>query len=70
MSCKLPHTLKTISIVLFNQGTLGAGFGILVHTWVLHLKGPVYVALFLPMTIAIAAFMSVILLGESLHLGW
>ncbi|GMJ09344.1 Usually multiple acids move in and out Transporters 40 [Hibiscus trionum] len=41
----------------------------LVATWGLHLKGPVYVAIFSPLSIAIAAFMSAIFLGDSLHLG-
>ncbi|XP_039009933.1 WAT1-related protein At5g40240-like isoform X2 [Hibiscus syriacus] len=37
-------------------------------TWGLHLKGPVYIAIFSPLSIAIAAFLSAIL-GDSLHLG-
>ncbi|XVF16470.1 hypothetical protein REPUB_Repub10bG0033600 [Reevesia pubescens] len=40
-----------------------------VHIWGLHLKGPVYVVIFKPLSIAIAAFMSAIFLGDSLHLG-
>ncbi|KAF7802854.1 WAT1-related protein [Senna tora] len=45
------------------------GLSSLVHTWGLHLKGPVYVSIFKPLSIAIAAAMSVIFLGDSLHLG-
>ena len=51
------------------QGVLNSGFGILVHTWGLHVKGPVYVALFRPLSIAIAAAMGFIFLGDNLYLG-
>ncbi|XWS32792.1 hypothetical protein CRYUN_Cryun22dG0020100 [Craigia yunnanensis] len=40
-----------------------------VHIWGLRLKGPVYVVIFKPLSIAIAAFMSAIFLGDALHLG-
>uniref|UniRef100_A0A7N2KZM9 WAT1-related protein n=1 Tax=Quercus lobata TaxID=97700 RepID=A0A7N2KZM9_QUELO len=51
--------------------TLGTGFslGVVVHTWGLHLKGPVYVSIFKPLSIAIAAAMSFIFLGDALYLG-
>ncbi|KAK7287332.1 hypothetical protein RIF29_00576 [Crotalaria pallida] len=42
-------------------------FSTVVHTWTLHLKGPVYVSIFKPLSIAIAT-MSVIFLGETLYL--
>ncbi|PIN23557.1 hypothetical protein CDL12_03720 [Handroanthus impetiginosus] len=64
---KVQPDVRLISILY--AGTLGTGLSILVHTWGLHVKGPVYVALFLPMTIAIAAIMGVILLGDTLYLG-
>lgn len=48
---------------------MGSSFGISVHTWGLHVKGPVYVALFRPLSIAIAAVMGVIFLGDALYLG-
>ena len=40
-----------------------------VHAWALHLKGPVYVAMFKPLSIAIAVAMGVMVLGDTLHLG-
>ncbi|XAR71189.1 hypothetical protein NMG60_11028340 [Bertholletia excelsa] len=40
-----------------------------VHTWVLHVKGPVYTAMFKPLSIAIAVAMGVLFLGDSLYLG-
>ncbi|KAJ4834622.1 hypothetical protein Tsubulata_014945 [Turnera subulata] len=40
-----------------------------IRTWAVRLKGPVYMAMFKPLSIAIAAFMSFIFLGDPLHLG-
>lgn len=48
---------------------MGSGFAIIIHTWALHVKGPVYVALFRPLSIAITAILGVIFLGENLYLG-
>ncbi|KAG2308003.1 hypothetical protein Bca4012_083047 [Brassica carinata] len=44
-------------------------FSALTHTWGLHLKGPVYISLFRPLSIAIAVAMGAIFLGDALHLG-
>ncbi|XP_023750536.1 WAT1-related protein At5g40240 [Lactuca sativa] len=41
----------------------------LIQVWALRLKGPVYVAMFKPLSIVIAVAMGVIFLGDSLHLG-
>ncbi|KAI4329564.1 hypothetical protein MLD38_027939 [Melastoma candidum] len=38
-------------------------------SWCIHKKGPIFVAMFKPLSIAIAAIMSAIFLGESLHVG-
>lgn len=51
------------------QGIIGSSFGTVVHTWGLKIKGPVYVALFRPLSIAIAAIMGVLFLGDTLYLG-
>ncbi|KAL3624213.1 hypothetical protein CASFOL_033029 [Castilleja foliolosa] len=64
---KLKPDVRLVSILY--AGTLGTGLNILIHTWGLHVKGPVYVALFLPMSIVIAAIMGLILLGDTLYLG-
>lgn len=40
-----------------------------VHTWVLRIKGPVYVAMFKPLSIVIAVALGVIFLGDTLYLG-
>ncbi|KAF8112021.1 hypothetical protein N665_0069s0047 [Sinapis alba] len=44
-------------------------FSAVTHTWGLHLKGPVYISLFRPLSIAIAVAMGAIFLGDALHLG-
>jgi len=52
----------------FGQG-FASSFGTVAHTWGLHLKGPVYISIFRPLSIAIAAAMGVIFLGDALYLG-
>ncbi|EPS67540.1 hypothetical protein M569_07237, partial [Genlisea aurea] len=51
------------------QGVFGSCLNNIVHTWAIHLRGPVYVAMFKPLSIVIAAFMGVVFLGDTLHLG-
>ncbi|KAK9925248.1 hypothetical protein M0R45_033577 [Rubus argutus] len=48
---------------------MGNVFHVGVHTWCLHQKGPIFVAMFRPMGVAIAAVMVVFFLGDPLHLG-
>ena len=55
------HSLK-------YQG-IGLSLSTVVHTWGLHLRGPVFVSIFKPLSIAIAAAMSFIFLGDALYLG-
>ncbi|KAJ0112997.1 hypothetical protein Patl1_02692 [Pistacia atlantica] len=40
-----------------------------VRAWGLYMKGPLYIASFRPLSIAIAAVMGFILLGDALYLG-
>lgn len=40
-----------------------------VVAWVIRTKGPVFVAMFKPLGISIAAFLGVIFLGDTLHVG-
>lgn len=51
------------------SGIFGSFLNNTVHTWALRLKGPVYVAMFKPLSIAIAVAMGVIILGDTLYLG-
>ncbi|XP_030482847.1 WAT1-related protein At5g40230 [Cannabis sativa] len=64
-------TLRTdkalVTIILY--GFLGPSFSAAVHTWGLLLKGPVYVSIFKPFSIVIAAVMGVIFLGDALYIG-
>ncbi|GAB2216118.1 hypothetical protein Droror1_Dr00023886 [Drosera rotundifolia] len=50
-------------------GLVGSFLGNAVHAWVMRRKGPVYVAMFKPVSIIVAAAMGVIFLGDTLHLG-
>ncbi|XP_050271304.1 WAT1-related protein At5g40240-like [Quercus robur] len=56
-------------VAVIYSGIFGSFFSTVVHTWGLHLKGPVYISNFKPLSIAIAAAMSVIFLGDALYLG-
>ncbi|KAJ4821849.1 hypothetical protein Tsubulata_051583 [Turnera subulata] len=54
-------------VAVIYAGFIGLCF--ILRTWAVRVKGPVYIAMFKPLSMAIAAFMSFILLGEALHLG-
>ncbi|KAM7509102.1 hypothetical protein LguiA_019555 [Lonicera macranthoides] len=58
-----------LSIVYVFQGFFAGFFTGIVHTWGLRIKGPLYIALFKPLSIVIAVVMGVIFLGDTLHLG-
>ncbi|XP_057482655.1 WAT1-related protein At3g28050-like [Actinidia eriantha] len=51
------------------SGIFGSFLNNAVHTWVVRIRGPVYVAMFKPLSIAIAVAMGVIFLGDGLYLG-
>ena len=54
---------------LYFQGLFGSCLNNTVHTWALRLKGPVFVAMFKPLSIVVAIVMGVLFLGDSLYLG-
>ncbi|KAH9790526.1 WAT1-related protein [Citrus sinensis] len=64
---RLKPDVELASIVY--SAFFGLTFSAVVHTFGLRMKGPVYTAIFKPLSIAIAAIMSFIFLGEALHLG-
>ncbi|KAK3035831.1 hypothetical protein RJ639_034647 [Escallonia herrerae] len=64
---KLSHDIELISVIY--SAVFGMVVTYSVQTWCIYKKGPVFVAMFKPLSIAIAAFMSVIFLGDTLHLG-
>ncbi|RAL46872.1 hypothetical protein DM860_005151 [Cuscuta australis] len=51
------------------SGIFGSFVNNTIHTWALRVKGPVYVAMFKPLSIAIAVAMGVVILGDTLYLG-
>ncbi|KAK6913149.1 EamA domain [Dillenia turbinata] len=56
-------------IAILYSGIVGSFLSNAAHTWVIRLKGPVYVAMFKPVAIVIAVAMGVMFLGDTLHLG-
>ncbi|ESQ46979.1 hypothetical protein EUTSA_v10027804mg [Eutrema salsugineum] len=58
----------SLAAVLYSGGLLSS-FGIVIHTWGLHLKGPVYISLFKPLSIVIAVIMGAMFLGDTFYLG-
>ncbi|KAF5734180.1 WAT1-related protein [Tripterygium wilfordii] len=64
---KLRHNIEYISVIY--SAVFGTAVTSNVITWCIRKKGPVFVAMFKPVGIAIAAFLGVIFLGETLHVG-
>ncbi|ESQ46982.1 hypothetical protein EUTSA_v10027813mg [Eutrema salsugineum] len=58
----------SLASVMYTGGLVST-LGSVIHTWGLHLKGPVYISLFKPLSIVIAVAMEAIFLGDALHLG-
>ncbi|WJX70344.1 hypothetical protein P8452_54466 [Trifolium repens] len=64
---KIGLNLSLISIV--SSGIFGKLIGNTITVWSVHLKGAVYVTSFRPLQIVISVAMSVMFLGDTLHLG-
>ncbi|KAL9458463.1 hypothetical protein AB3S75_007345 [Citrus x aurantiifolia] len=64
---RLKPDIALVSIVY--SAFLGPSFNTIIHTWGLRLKGPVYIAIFKPLSVVIAAITGIIFLGDTLHLG-
>ncbi|XP_010435922.1 PREDICTED: WAT1-related protein At5g40230-like isoform X1 [Camelina sativa] len=58
----------SLAAVMYSGGVTSS-LGTVIHTWGLHLKGPVYISLFKPLSIVIAVAMGVVFLGDALYLG-
>ncbi|KAL6960639.1 hypothetical protein U1Q18_038403 [Sarracenia purpurea var. burkii] len=56
-------------VSILCSGIFGSFLNNVVHTWVVRLRGPVYVAMFKPLSIAIAVAMGVMFLDDTLYLG-
>ncbi|KAK4257101.1 hypothetical protein QN277_006733 [Acacia crassicarpa] len=63
----LKPDIELISIIY--SAIFGSVVTFSVLTWCIHKKGPVFVAMFKPVGIAIAALMGVAFLGDTLHVG-
>ncbi|KAJ9564812.1 hypothetical protein OSB04_000778 [Centaurea solstitialis] len=66
-SWKIKPDIALASILC--SGVLGSCLNNSVHTWALRLKGPLFVSMFKPLSIAIAVAMGVMFLGDDLYLG-
>ncbi|KAF5479555.1 hypothetical protein F2P56_000365 [Juglans regia] len=64
---RLESNIALVSVVC--SGLFGSFLNNAVHAWALRVKGPLYVATFKPLSIAIAVAMGVMFLGDTLHLG-
>jgi len=64
---KIRPDISLLSILC--SGIFGSFINNAIHTWVLRLKGPVFVAMFKPLSIAIAVALGFIFLGDTLYLG-
>ncbi|XP_037491585.1 WAT1-related protein At4g15540-like [Jatropha curcas] len=56
-------------VAVFYSGIFGPCYSAIIHAWGLRRKGPVYITIFKPLSIAISAFAGVIFLWDPLHLG-
>ncbi|XP_052173446.1 WAT1-related protein At3g28050-like isoform X3 [Diospyros lotus] len=63
----LQPTLRLLTILY--SGLIGSAAQVSIITWCLHKRGPVFVAMFHPLGIIIAAAVDIIFLGDSLYLG-
>ncbi|KAK6267393.1 hypothetical protein QUC31_018230 [Theobroma cacao] len=62
-------TRSIVAASILYSGLFSLNFSCGVHSWGVRLKGPVYVAIFKPLSIVIAAIMSAFFLGDALYLG-
>ncbi|KAL8218930.1 hypothetical protein R6Q57_022303 [Mikania cordata] len=60
---------KTRLFAILYSGFFGAGFQITIGAWCVKMKGPLFVAMFHPLGIVIAAILGVLFLGDVLYLG-
>ncbi|KAI7725346.1 hypothetical protein M8C21_029694 [Ambrosia artemisiifolia] len=61
---------RTRLLAILYSGFFGAGFQVTIGAWCVKMKGPLFVAMFHPLGIVIAAIFGVIFLGDDLYLGW
>ncbi|GMY13446.1 WAT1-related protein At3g28050-like [Fagus crenata] len=64
---RLRPDIALVSVVC--SGLFGSCLNNTVHAWALRIKGPLFVSMFKPLSIAIAVAMGVMFLGDTLYLG-
>ncbi|KAJ0895827.1 putative EamA domain-containing protein [Helianthus annuus] len=60
---------KTRLLAILYSGLFGSGFQIAIGAWCVKTKGPLFVAIFQPLGIVVAAILGVLFLGDGLYLG-
>nr|XP_043609299.1 WAT1-related protein At5g40230-like [Erigeron canadensis] len=72
----LEHDLNSFSLqskrrllAILYAGFFGAGFQLTIGSWCMKIKGPLFVTIFQPLGIVIAAIMGILFLGDGLYLG-
>nr|GEU69737.1 serine/arginine-rich splicing factor RSZ21A [Tanacetum cinerariifolium] len=60
---------KTRLLVILYSGFFGFGFRITIGAWCMKMKGPLFVVIFQPLGIVIAAIIGVLFLGDGLYFG-
>ncbi|KAK1259894.1 WAT1-related protein [Acorus gramineus] len=66
---QLVNIIYCIITVIFLQGTVLSGLGYYLLTWCVSRKGPVFTAMFYPLSLVVMGTSSAILFAERLHLG-
>ncbi|CAL1367713.1 unnamed protein product [Linum trigynum] len=64
---KLQADIKLLSVIY--SAVFGNVASYSVMSWCIQIKGPVFVAMFKPLSIAIASFLGILFLGDTLHVG-
>ncbi|XP_068646345.1 protein WALLS ARE THIN 1-like [Aristolochia californica] len=64
---KLNWDLELVNIIF--GGVLNSGIGIFIFTWCARVKGPLFVAVFAPLTLLFTAIMEAVFLGERMTIG-
>ncbi|XP_040967628.1 WAT1-related protein At1g68170-like [Gossypium hirsutum] len=61
--------MLTLFFLVMLQGIIGSALYVLLLSWAVKLKGPLYAAIFNPLGLVLVAIVGSLLLDEKLHLG-
>ena len=59
----------SIKLNTFLQGVFASGANFFLQSWCISVKGPLYSAIFMPLSAVITAILSTLFLHEELHIG-